>query len=72
MLLATKLKREFTFKENGKEINLADPEPSWTEQQVMNFYANVYPILTTSKISLPEIVGDKIQFRFESVIGTKG
>ncbi|KUJ58345.1 PRTRC system protein C [Chryseobacterium aquaticum] len=72
MLLATLLERIFLFDNNGQEIQLTDPEPKWSVEAVMNFYANSYPILTTSKVSEPKIINDKIQYRFESVMGTKG
>lgn len=72
MLLATKLERVFLFKEKGEDIKLTDPEPKWSVQAVMNFYANIYPILTTAKISGPVIREDQVQYRFEGVMGTKG
>ena len=72
MLLATLLERIFILNNNGQEIQLTDPEPKWSVETVMNFYANTYPILTTSKVSEPHIKDDKIQYRFESVMGTKG
>ena len=72
MLLATQLERIFILKENGQEIQLPDPEPNWSVETVMNFYSNTYPILTTAKISEPQIKNDSVQYRFESVMGTKG
>ena len=72
MLLATQLKRVFILKDNGQEIQLNDPEPKWGVESVMNFYANTYPILTTAKVSAPQIKDDMIQYKFESVMGTKG
>ncbi len=72
MLLATQLERVFIFKDKEREITLTDPEPKWSTQAVLNFYSNTYPILTTAKISAPIIRDDTIQYRFESVIGTKG
>ncbi|MBB6370083.1 PRTRC system protein C [Chryseobacterium shigense] len=72
MLLATQLERIFILKDNGQEIRLTDPEPKWSVEAVMNFYANTYPILTTAKVSTPHIKDDTIQYRFESVMGTKG
>ncbi|SEW24757.1 PRTRC system protein C [Chryseobacterium wanjuense] len=72
MLLATQLERVFIFKDKDQEITLTDPEPKWSTQAVLNFYSNTYPILTTAKISAPIIKDDTIQYRFESVIGTKG
>lgn len=72
MLLATQLERIFIFKNKDQEIILNDPEPKWSVQAVLNFYSNTYPILTTAKIVAPVINEDKIQYRFESVMGTKG
>ncbi|MDN3606411.1 PRTRC system protein C [Kaistella yonginensis] len=72
MLLATQLERIFILKDNGQEIRLTDPESKWSVEAVMNFYANTYPILTTAKVSTPQIKDDTIQYKFESVMGTKG
>lgn len=72
MLLATQLERVFILKDNGQEVRLTDPEPKWSVEAVMNFYANTYAILTTAKVSAPQIKNDTVEYRFESVIGTKG
>lgn len=72
MLLATQLERIFLFEDKGQQIRLTDPEPKWSVEAVMNFYANTYPILTTAKVSAPLIREDRLQYRFESVMGTKG
>ena len=72
MLLATQLERVFILQDKGQEIRLTDPEPKWSVVSVMNFYANTYPILTTAKVSAPQIKDDKVQYKFESVMGTKG
>ncbi len=72
MLLATQLERVFILNDKGQEIRLADPEPHWSPESVMNFYANTYPILTTAKVSAPTIREDTVQYRFESIMGTKG
>jgi PRTRC genetic system protein C len=72
MLLATQLDRVFILNDKGQEIKLTDPEPKWSVQAVLNFYSNTYPILTTAKISAPVIKDDTVQYRFESVMGTKG
>ncbi|MBF7092576.1 PRTRC system protein C [Flavobacterium sp. ALJ2] len=72
MLLATQLKRLFILKDKEQDIKLTDPEPRWSVEAVLNFYANIYPILTTAKISAPTIKDDAVEYRFESVMGTKG
>lgn len=40
MLLATLLERIFILKDNGLEVKLTDPDPKWSVETVMNFYAN--------------------------------
>ena len=72
MLLATQLERVFILKDKGQDIRLTDPEPRWSVEGVMNFYANMYPILTTAKASAPQIKDDAVEYKFESVMGTKG
>jgi PRTRC genetic system protein C len=72
MLLATQLERVFILKDKGQDIRLTDPEPKWSVEAVMNFYANAYPILTTAKVSSPHIIDDTVEYKFESVMGTKG
>ncbi len=72
MLLATQLERVFILKDTGHDIRLTDPEPRWSVEAVMNFYANMYPILTTAKASAPQIKDDAVEYKFESVMGTKG
>ena len=72
MLLATQLERVFILKDIGQEIRLTDPEPRWSVEAVLNFYANTYPILTTAKIAVPQIKDDAVEYKFESVMGTKG
>ena len=44
MLLATQLERVFILKDNGQEIKLPDPEPKWSVESVMNFYAKAVPV----------------------------
>ncbi|MDL2141722.1 PRTRC system protein C [Flavobacterium tructae] len=72
MLVATHLERVFILKDKGQEIRLTDPEPRWSVEAVMNFYANMYPILTTAKVSAPQIKDDRVEYKLESVMGTKG
>ncbi|MBE9599863.1 PRTRC system protein C [Pedobacter sp. MC2016-24] len=72
MIVTAKLEREFLFKQNQKVIKLADPSPGFTPQQVMNFYSGTYPILTTATLEGPNIKEDKLQYSFNSSLGTKG
>lgn len=72
MLTTTLMPRVFLMKEKGNEIPLADPDPKWSVEAVMQFYANTYPILTTARAVGPEITNDTVQYRFETTMGTKG
>lgn len=72
MLQTTLLPRVFLIKGKGIEFALTDPDPKWSVEAVMNFYANTYPALTTAKAVGPEITNDTIQYRFETTMGTKG
>lgn len=72
MLTASQMPRIFLMKDKGNEITLTDPDVKWSVDAVLQFYANTYPILTTAKISGPVINEDTVQYRFESMMGTKG
>lgn len=72
MMTATQMPRIFLMNEKGNDITLADPDAKWSTDAVLQFYANTYPVLTTAKISGPVINEDKVQYRFESMMGTKG
>jgi PRTRC genetic system protein C len=71
-MIVNELNRVFVHKENGQEVRLADPSSTLTKEEVQNFYANLYPILTTAKIRGPEIVNDEVVYHFETSMGTKG
>ncbi|MEZ2334712.1 PRTRC system protein C [Mucilaginibacter sp. RCC_168] len=68
----TTISRVFLHKHNGQEVRLADPGVQLTKEDVRNFYASIYPILTTAKIRGPEFKDDEMQFHFETTMGTKG
>lgn len=54
------------------DTSLPDPDPARTPEQVMMFYSNQYPFLTTATVHGPEIEGDKMLYEFRTVLGTKG
>lgn len=69
--------RKFTFKQKAATITLEDPSPAMTPNQVMAFYADAYPELTTAKVEGPahETAPDGsavAAYTFSSSIGTKG
>ncbi len=71
-LEVTNLKRLFKIKKDGKFIELPDPNKEFTTDEVMNFYSNQYPELTTSTIDGPKVEGDSAVYEFKTTIGTKG
>jgi PRTRC genetic system protein C len=62
------LTREFRY--NG--VVLADPAPALSLPQVRDFYANVYPEITSADIEGPEQLGAKVIYTFRRAVGTKG
>jgi PRTRC genetic system protein C len=64
------MKRVFDF--NGKK--LPDPNPKWTPDQVINFYSNTYPELTTATVDNGETDLKKgtITYTISKTLGTKG
>lgn len=71
-LTVSGLKRRFSFRKGNAVFELADPDPSWAADDVMNYYANIYPELTTATVQGPEIKDDTAEYEFKTTIGTKG
>lgn len=53
-------------------INLPDPNPRLSPEEVKAAYATQYPELATAAINGPEAVGDKLRYEFVRAIGAKG
>lgn len=62
------LDREFKY--NGAK--LTDPSPTFTLQQVRDFYANTYPEIVNAEIEGPDVIGNRNVFTFRRAVGTKG
>lgn len=62
------LTREFRY----NSVVLADPSPALTLPQVRDFYANVYPEITSADIEGPQQTGAKAIYTFRRAVGTKG
>ncbi|QTD91781.1 PRTRC system protein C [Burkholderia anthina] len=62
------LQREFSY--NGAK--LADPAPTFSLQQVRDFYSQTYPELTNAEIEGPTIKGNRNVYTFRRAVGTKG
>lgn len=66
------LKRIFKVKIGNKDLELSDPNMEMTPDEVMSFYDNTYPELTTATVHGPDIKDDKAVYTFKTTIGTKG
>lgn len=53
-------------------LELADPNPNFTAEQVKEYWAGVYPELTQAAIEGPEQTEEGVIFEFEKAVGTKG
>lgn len=66
-------KRLFKFKQKDKVIDLEDPNPVFTPEMVMDFYANHYPELVNGTVKGPELgKDDEIIYHLDFVPKTKG
>jgi len=71
-LVAITLPRVFSLKENGQEIKLSDPNPTWDPDAVLNYYMPLHPILATAKALKPFIKDDAEIYEFAPTLGIKG
>ena len=60
--------REFVY--NG--MNLLDPGPAFSPDEVRDLYTAQYPELTTASIDGPEVSGEVLRFKFVRAAGAKG
>lgn len=66
-----KLERKFELERNGKAIYLKDPNPSFTIDEVVDYYSGSYPELLNASHTSAELEGNMI-YKFKTVAGTKG
>lgn len=71
-LEVTKLKREFTFKRDGKDIPLSDPNPDFSVEEVLKFHAGKFPELTNGIAEGPKVTGDKATYTVTTKAGKLG
>jgi len=67
--------RTFHYVEQGETevVELTDPNPDFSVEEVLNFYTTAYPTLTTATIMPPKVTTDgRISYTFASTVGTKG
>lgn len=72
-LQVTSLERKFIIKKDGKkDVELKDPNPNMSPEEVIKFYASEYPELTNATLSGPKVVGESAQYSLKETVGTKG
>lgn len=67
-LQVTELERVFKY----KEAILTDPAPEMSPDEVLAYYSNIYPELTTSSVHSEITEEGKMEYSFKTTIGTKG
>lgn len=70
---ATAMKRVFKLEGiQNAPSTLEDPNPLFSETEVMKFYAGLYPDLTTAHVKGPEISEKALTYTISRSVGTKG
>lgn len=71
-IISGKVDRVFVAEINGAQVELEDPNPNFTVEEILDFYVPQYPQLLNSKVISKGIENDKAKFEFATVAGTKG
>lgn len=69
-LQTTRQVREFRFEKNGTKVKLSDPNPTFTVEEVLRFYAPQYPYLVTALVDTPKPEGDTLVYNITTSVGT--
>ena len=64
------LKREFL--DDKTKQTYPDVNPTYTPDQVRDFMSNQYPHLVNASVEGPEVLADKVVYKFITASGTKG
>lgn len=65
-------KRKFIIEVNKKKVELIDPHPNMSIQEVINHHVSKYPQLATATVDGPKMEKDAAVYEFKTTIGTKG
>ncbi len=71
-LQISSIPRKFTFDDDGTEVDLPDPSPSMTPEQVVKFYSAQYPQIVSSSVEGPVIKKDKAHYNISHSAQSKG
>ncbi|WP_084219102.1 PRTRC system protein C [Syntrophorhabdus aromaticivorans] len=53
-------------------LELEDPDPTFSAEEVKEFWGDVYPELTQAVIEGPDYKDDRAEYTFRRAVGTKG
>lgn len=66
------LQRVFILKDDKGDIELPDPNPTYTPEEVLDHYATQYPKLTNA-VAIPDKEKDgKYVYKIKDTVGVKG
>lgn len=68
--MATAKQAARAFNYNG--VDLPDPAPGMSTEDVRDLYSATYPELATATIEGPEVRGERLVYTFRRAAGTKG
>ena len=54
------------------DVELKDIDDAKSADQVLDFYSGQYPELTNASVTGPEVVNDRLEYKFSTSVGTKG
>ena len=73
MATVQEITRKFSLKVNGNNIDLEDPNPEMSPEEIKDLLCNHYPQLLNSKIENKGISDDGVElFEFLTIAGVKG
>ena len=65
-------KRVFKIIKDKKEVELPDPNPDMSIEDVQKFYSTKHPELNNSTVAGPKVIGNNAEYKFSTTVGTKG
>lgn len=71
-LTQNSIERIFKLDVGGDTLNLTDPNPELSDEEVKDLYSAQYPQLLNATINNLGLVDEKLVFEFQTVAGTKG
>lgn len=66
------LTRVFKFEKDGKDMQVTDPNPEFTVEEVMKFYSGTYPELTNGFVEGPTVEKDQAVYSMTTKAGKLG